>query len=136
MEWNKGILRQKPGPRNSLGLVKFLFPISYSIYFHDTSSKSLFSETKRAFSHGCIRLSEPQKLAEYLLRNEPSWNSAKIVQAMNCGKEKYVTVKEDIRVFIGYFTARVDRQGKMNFRDDIYGHDKKMAERLFSTPRK
>src|SRR5688572_20246129 len=136
MEWNNGMVRQKPGPRNSLGLVKFLFPNSYSIYFHDTPSKSLFSETKRAFSHGCIRLSEPQKLAEYLLRNEPSWNSAKIVQAMNAGKEKYVTIKEDIPVFIGYFTAWVDRQGKMNFRDDIYGHDKKMAERLFSTPRK
>ena len=136
MEWNNGMVRQKPGPRNSLGLVKFLFPNSYSIYFHDTPSKSLFNEPKRAFSHGCIRLSEPQKLAEYLLRNEPSWNSEKIVQAMNAGKEKYVTVKEDIPVFIGYFTAWVDRQGKLNFRDDIYGHDKKMAERLFSTARK
>ena len=136
MEWNNGMVRQKPGPRNSLGLVKFLFPNSYSIYFHDTPSKSLFNESKRAFSHGCIRLSEPQKLAEYLLRNEPSWNSVKIEQAMNAQKEKYVTVKEDILVFIGYFTAWVDRQGKLNFRDDIYGHDKKMAERLFSTARK
>ena len=136
MEWNNGMVRQKPGPRNSLGLVKFLFPNSYSIYFHDTPSKSLFDEPKRAFSHGCIRLSEPQKLAEYLLRNDSSWNSRKIVQAMNAGKERYVTVKEDIPVVIGYFTAWVDRQGKLNFREDIYGHDKKMAERLFSTARK
>ena len=136
MEWNNGAVRQKPGPRNSLGLVKFLFPNSYSIYFHDTPSKSLFDEPKRAFSHGCIRLAEPQKLAEYLLRNDPSWNSEKISKAMHAGKEKYVTIKEDIPVIIGYFTAWVDRQGKLNFRDDIYGHDKKMAERLFSTARK
>jgi len=136
MEWNNGIVRQKPGPRNSLGLVKFLFPNSYSIYLHDTPSKSLFNESKRAFSHGCIRLSEPKKLAEYLLRNDSSWNSQKIVQAMNAHKERYVTVKEDVPVFIGYFTAWVDRQGRLNFRDDIYGHDKKMAERLFSTTRK
>jgi murein L,D-transpeptidase YcbB/YkuD len=107
MEWNNGRVRQKPGPRNSLGLVKFLFPNSYSIYFHDTPSKSLFDEPKRAFSHGCIRLSEPQKLAEYLLRNDSSWNSKKIVQAMNAGKEKYITLNEEIPVFIGYFTAWV-----------------------------
>ena len=136
MEWNNGRVRQKPGPRNSLGLVKFLFPNSYSIYFHDTPSKSLFDEPKRAFSHGCIRLSEPQKLAEYLLRNDSSWNSKKIVQAMNAGKERYVTLSEELPVFIGYFTAWVDRQGKLNFREDVYGHDKKMAERLFSSARK
>ena len=136
MEWNNGMVRQKPGPRNSLGLVKFLFPNSYSIYFHDTPSKSLFNEPKRAFSHGCIRLSEPQKLAEYLLRNDSAWNSAKIVQAMHAQKERYVTLKEDIPVVIGYFTAWVDRRGKLNFREDIYGHDRKMAERLFSTARK
>ena len=136
MEWNNGAVRQKPGPGNSLGLVKFLFPNSYSIYFHDTPSKNLFDEPKRAFSHGCIRLAEPQKLAEYLLRNDPSWNSEKISKAMRAGKERYVTVKEDIPVFIGYFTAWVDRQGKLNFREDIYGHDKKMSERLFSSARK
>ncbi len=132
MEWNNGAVRQKPGPRNSLGLVKFLFPNSYSIYLHDTPSKSLFDEPKRAFSHGCIRLSEPRKLAEYLLRNDPSWDPDKIWKAMNAGKERYVTLKEEIPVFIGYFTAWVDREGKLNFRDDIYGHDKKMAQRLFS----
>ena len=136
MEWNNGAVRQKPGPKNSLGLVKFLFPNSYSIYFHDTPSKSLFDEPKRAFSHGCIRLAEPQKLAEYLLRNDPSWNSEKISKAMHAGKEKYVTVKEDIPVIIGYFTAWVDRQGRLNLREDIYGHDKKMAERLFTAARK
>ncbi len=136
MEWNGGAVRQKPGPRNSLGLVKFLFPNSYNIYLHDTPSKSLFKETKRAFSHGCIRLSEPKRLAEYLLRNDPGWNEASITKAMNSGKEKYVTLKQTIPVFIGYFTAWVDHDGKLNFRDDVYGHDKEMAEHLFATAKK
>jgi murein L,D-transpeptidase YcbB/YkuD len=136
MEWNSGAVRQKPGPRNSLGLVKFLFPNSYNIYLHDTPSKSLFSESTRAFSHGCIRLAEPKRLAEYLLRNDPGWNEASITKAMNSGKEKYVALKQTIPVFIGYFTAWVDRDGKLNFRDDIYGHDKEMAEHLFATAKK
>ena len=136
MEWNGGAVRQKPGPGNSLGLVKFLFPNSYNIYLHDTPSKSLFGESTRAFSHGCIRLAEPKRLAEFLLRNDPAWNEASITRAMNSGKEKYVTLKQTIPVFIGYFTAWVDRDGKLNFRDDIYGHDKEMAEHLFATAKK
>ena len=136
MEWNGDGVRQKPGPSNSLGLVKFLFPNSYNIYLHDTPSKSLFNESKRAFSHGCIRLAEPKRLAEYLLRNDPDWNGSSITKAMNSGKEKYVTLKQTIPVFIGYFTAWVDRDGKLNFRDDIYGHDKEVAEHLFAIAKK
>ena len=136
MEWNNGAVRQKPGSRNSLGLVKFLFPNSYSIYLHDTPSKSLFGESKRAFSHGCIRLSEPQKLAEYILRNDNAWTKEKIKAAMNSGKEMYVTINPTIPVFIGYFTAWVDNNGDLNFRDDIYGHDKKMAAHLFADSKK
>jgi murein L,D-transpeptidase YcbB/YkuD len=131
MEWNGGAVRQKPGPSNSLGLVKFLFPNNYNIYLHDTPSKTLFNEYKRAFSHGCIRVSEPKKLAQFILRNDANWDSTKITKAMNAGKEQYYIIKEPIPVFIGYFTAWVDRGGKLNFRDDIYGHDKKMKERLF-----
>jgi murein L,D-transpeptidase YcbB/YkuD len=131
MEWNNGAVRQLPGPSNSLGLVKFLFPNSYNIYLHDTPAKSLFKENKRAFSHGCIRLGEPKRLAQYLLRNDAAWDSVKISNAMHAGKEKYVTLKETVPVLIGYFTAWVDREGKLNFREDIYGHDKKMRERLF-----
>jgi len=100
---------------------------------HDTPSKSLFNEKKRAFSHGCIRLGEPKKLAMFLLRNDQNWDSTKITKAMNSGKEQYVTLKEPVPVFIGYFTAWVDRNGKLNFRDDVYGHDKKMGDRLFVT---
>lgn len=137
MEWNKGSVRQKPGKTNSLGLVKFLFPNSYNIYLHDTPSKSLFGESQRAFSHGCIRLAEPKKLAEFLLRRDSSWTEQKITAAMNSGKEKYVRLrgKNEIPVFIGYFTSWVDQQGNLNFRQDVYGHDKKMAERLFSQER-
>lgn len=132
MEWNGNSVRQKPGPWNSLGQVKFLFPNEYSIYLHDTPSKSLFKEEKRDFSHGCIRLSEPKRLAQFILRNDANWDSLKIAKAMNAGKEQYYTVKESIPVFIVYFTAWVDREGKLNFRDDVYGHDKKLKGRLFA----
>lgn len=132
MEWygNRKV-RQKPGPKNSLGLVKFLFPNNYNIYLHDTPSKSLFKEDKRAFSHGCIRVSDPEWLADWLLRSDSTWTPVAIAKAMNAGKEKYVTLKQEVPVFIGYFTAWVDREGRLNFRDDIYGHDAKMIKKMF-----
>ena len=125
------IVRQKPGVNNALGKVKFLFPNTYNIYLHDTPSKSLFGETSRAFSHGCIRLGEPAKLAEFLLRNDSSWTKQNMQKAMNLGKEKFVTLSKPVPVFIGYFTAWVDSQGLLNFRDDVYGHDAKLAEKMF-----
>ena len=125
------MIRQRPGGANALGKVKFIFPNSYNIYLHDTPSKSLFNEANRAFSHGCIRVAEPAKLAEYLLRHQPEWTSEKIKDAMSASKEKWVTLKEPLPVFISYFTAWVDSDGLLNFRDDIYGHDKKMAMHLF-----
>ena len=124
------VIRQMPGPKNSLGLVKFLFPNDHNIYFHDTPAKSLFSARKRAFSHGCIRLAEPDKLAKYLLRNDPEWTPAKIDQAMNAGKEKVVNLPAPVPVAITYFTAWVDRNGTLHFREDIYGHDKEDAKRI------
>jgi L,D-transpeptidase YcbB len=132
MEWSGGGVRQKPGPWNALGLVKFLFPNSFGMYMHDTPTKSLFEREKRTFSHGCIRIAEPKKLARYLLRNEPAWDSLKITAAMNAGKEQYVTLKQNLPVFIAYFTAWVDQFGKLNFRNDVYGYDKKMKGHLFS----
>jgi murein L,D-transpeptidase YcbB/YkuD len=134
MEWNGGSVRQKPGPNNSLGLVKFLFPNSHSIYLHDSPAKSLFNEDKRAFSHGCIRLAEPKKLAKYLLRNDPNWDEAKITTAMNKKVEQYVTLKNTIPVFIAYFTAWVDRQGKLNFRNDVYKRDSRLAKLILENP--
>lgn len=130
-KWGNGV-RQIPGPWNSLVQVKFLFPNSYSIYFHDTPAKTLFRESKRDFSHGCIRLAEPKKLAAYLLRNEASWTDDKITAAMKTGKEKYVTLRKEVPVFITYFTAWVDRKGQLNLRDDIYNRDKRLIEMMMS----
>ena len=125
------VIRQKPGGANALGKVKFIFPNSYNIYFHDTPSKSLFNEDNRAFSHGCIRLAEPAKFATYLLRNQPEWTPQKINVAMSASIEKWVTLKKSLPVFITYFTAWVDSEGLLNFRDDVYGHDKNLAKHLF-----
>ena len=125
-------IRQLPGPGNSLGKVKFLFPNSFNIYFHDTPAKSLFSREKRAYSHGCIRLEEPEKMANYLLRNNSEWTASRISEAMNSGEEKYVKLKDPVPVFISYYTAWVDEQGRMNFREDIYDHDQKIKTKMFS----
>lgn len=124
-------IRQRPGAANSLGRVKFVFPNSHSIYFHDTPAKSLFKMERRAFSHGCIRLAEPTKLAEYLLRNQPSWTSAKIRNAMQSGREQPVKMNGSIPVSIVYITAWVDDDGTLNFRDDIYGRDKGTASNKY-----
>ena len=121
------VVRQKPGPSNALGLVKFLFPNSYNIYLHDTPSKSLFNETSRAFSHGCIRIAEPAKFAEFLLKDAEGWDPDKITQAMHAGTERYVTLSNKVPVFISYFTAFIDRDNRMNFRTDIYGLDERLA---------
>ena len=125
------VVRQKPGDKNSLGKVKFLFPNTFNIYFHDTPAKGLFEKDVRAYSHGCIRLSEPVKLADYLLQDDPKWTPEKINEAMNRGQEQYVKLKDPVPVFITYYTAWVDENGQLNFRDDIYGHDKEIAEKMF-----
>lgn len=133
MEWNGKQVRQKPGPKNSLGLVKFLFPNSHNIYLHDSPAKSLFNETTRAFSHGCIRLAEPRKMAIYLLRNYPEWTEARIDKSMNSGQEQYVTLKDPVPVYIAYLTAWVARDGKLNLRDDIYKRDAQLSSMIFKT---
>ncbi len=128
------LIRQRPGPGNSLGRVKFIFPNSYNIYLHDTPSKSLFELEKRAFSHGCIRVGKPAELAAYLLKDSKSWTPEKISQAMRSNKEKWVTLEKPVPVFIFYFTAWVDEEGRLHFREDLYGHDERMAARLFASP--
>jgi murein L,D-transpeptidase YcbB/YkuD len=126
------VIRQRPGPDNSLGLVKFLFPNIYNIYLHDTPSKSLFAEPVRTFSPGCIRISEPVRMAEFLLRKDAAWNPEKIADAMNNGTERYVTLKDKVPIFIAYFTAFVDRSGMINFRKDIYNKDERLARMLLN----
>lgn len=125
-------IRQRPGEGNALGKVKFLFPNSFNIYFHDTPSKSLFSRDKRAFSHGCIRLSDPEGMANYVLRKQSEWTPEKINEAMNAGVEKQVRVKDPIPVIITYYTSWVDEKGRVNFREDIYGHDKRILGKMFT----
>lgn len=132
MEQIGNYIRQKPGPGNALGKVKFIFPNSFNMYFHDTPAKSLFGQDKRAFSHGCVRLSEPQKMAEWLLRNDRDWPKEKIVNAMNQTHETSVKLKETIPVFIIYYTAWVDETGQLNFRDDVYQHDKELTGKMFT----
>ena len=118
------VIRQKPGPENSLGRVKFLFPNEHSIYFHDTPAKNLFDRKNRAFSHGCIRLSQPFELAKYLLKDQPEWPEIAITAAMDSEIETWVTLVQPVAVFIIYYTAWIDQSGNVHFRDDIYGHDK------------
>ena len=129
------VVRQKPGANNSLGLVKFLFPNNYDIYLHDTPNHELFNVSSRSFSHGCIRIAEPKKFAQYLLRSDTAttWKSNVIDSSMHLQKERWVTLQKTIPVFIVYFTAWVDKNGLLNFRKDIYGHDEKMSEKLFVT---
>lgn len=129
------VIRQKPGPKNSLGLVKFLFPNAYNIYFHDTPSKWAFSETNRGMSHGCVRLQSPAKFAKWVLRyNAAKYTTAYIDSMMHINKkETYIKLRKEYRpaVYMVYFTAWVNDDGKLIFRKDIYKHDAAMAAKLF-----
>jgi murein L,D-transpeptidase YcbB/YkuD len=123
-------LRQQPGADNALGLIKFMLPNPYNVYLHSTPAQSLFERTTRAFSHGCVRVSDPVALAEYVLRDDPSWTRDRIVEAMNGTRPMQVNLKQPIRVFIVYGTAIADEQGQVFFLPDIYGHDARLAELL------
>lgn len=124
-------IRQLPGTSNSLGLVKFLFPNPYNIYLHDTPGKHLFAKQNRSLSHGCVRLGDARKMAGYLLRNDASWTTIKIDSAMHQQKEKWVTLKKTMPVFIAYFTSWVDSNGVLQFRKDIYNLDTQLEQLLF-----
>jgi len=130
----RGVLRvrQKPGPDNSLGLVKFMLPNPYNVYLHSTPAKALFGESRRDFSHGCVRVSDPVGLAQYVLRESPDWNRERIVAAMNGTSTLTVPLKHHIRVFIVYGTALATENGSVLFFDDIYGHDRRLEEALDS----
>ena len=130
----KGALRvrQKPGPNNSLGLVKFMFPNPYNVYLHSTPAQALFAESRRDFSHGCVRVSDPVGLAQYVLRDSPEWTHEKILAAMNGTSTVTVNLKNRIRIFIVYGTALVTENGDALFFDDIYGHDQRLEAALNS----
>ncbi|MBF9222294.1 L,D-transpeptidase family protein [Hymenobacter ruricola] len=127
----KYTLRRRPGPDNDLGDVKFIFPNSNDIYLHDTPHDALFSQSARSFSHGCVRVKEPIKLATYLLKNKPGWDQQTILDTIATHREKYISMKEKLPVYLVYFTAWADAAGHPHFRDDIYGHDKALAKEYF-----
>jgi murein L,D-transpeptidase YcbB/YkuD len=125
------MVREKPGPKNSLGLVKFIFPNKLNIYLHSTPAVQLFLRSRRDDSHGCIRLQEPAKLADWVLSDQPKWTPEAIDDAMNTGPDnKTVPLKHSLPVVITYETARVDVDGKVHFFPDIYGYDQRLEQTL------
>jgi len=115
-------LRQDPGPNNSLGRVKFMFPNEFAVYLHDTPHSELFDKEERAFSSGCIRVEDPLQLAELLLEDETDWNRERIDQIIASGKTTSVTFTKPIPVLLSYWTAWV-ANGILQFRRDLYGRD-------------
>ncbi len=123
-------IRQRPGARNALGKVKFMFPNHQSIYLHDTPSHQLFNRSRRDFSHGCIRVEDPARLAEFVLGDNAGWSRGRITKAMNSAKSATVGVATPVAVYIFYLTAWVDESGKVRFYEDIYGHDEVLSRAL------
>lgn len=121
---------QNPGTANALGNIKFIMPNNFSIYLHDTPAEQLFTKEARALSHGCIRLEKPVELAAYLLEDQRGWNKKNIQEAMQAGEPKTVHLKKSYPVNIIYQTAWVDDEGLVNFREDVYDHDKRQLSRL------
>jgi murein L,D-transpeptidase YcbB/YkuD len=116
-------IRQRPGDKNALGKVKFIFPNKDDVYLHDTPSNALFSKSRRDFSHGCVRVQNPEKLAEFALKNQDNWTPETIKIAMNTPKTQRVLLKKPIPVLFFYTTAFFDQNDDLEFYLDIYGHD-------------
>jgi murein L,D-transpeptidase YcbB/YkuD len=132
-------VRQKPGEKNSLGLAKFIFPNAENVYMHGTPAQSLFARARRDFSHGCIRLEDPARLAEWVLRDSPEWTRERIDAAMQGTRPTQVNLKQKLTVFLFYDTAYVDSKGVVYFADDYYGHDAQLEKALghgYPYPRK
>ena len=125
--------RQRPGPDNALGLVKFIFPNHFDIYLHDTPGDRLFFREHRTFSHGCIRIENPVGFAEYVLRDQPEWTTSRITAAMQSRREQAVTLKRKLPVHIGYWTAWVEPDGNVKFTDDPYKLDQRQIQRFHQT---
>lgn len=123
MEIVNGQVRQKPGPDNSLGLVKFMFPNPDDIYLHDTPSKTLFDFEKRTFSHGCINVQKAKELAVAMLQDYPEWTTEKIDKAMAGEKENSFKLSKKVPIFISYFTSLVNENGEVGFFQDVYERD-------------
>ncbi|HXT71471.1 MAG TPA: L,D-transpeptidase family protein [Vicinamibacterales bacterium] len=118
-------LRQRPGPGNALGHIKFLLPNRHNVYLHDTPSHKLFDKNGRALSHGCVRIDEPVKLARYFLADEPEWTEEAITKAMHSGQERGVKLRQPVPVHIVYFTAWAEPDGSVALLKDVYGRDRR-----------
>ena len=130
--YNKGVpfsIQQPPSDDNALGEIKFLFPNSHSIYFHDTPARSLFARSSRAFSHGCVRVENPRVFAETLL----GISDAEVAKRIDSGRSQSAKVKQDIKVHLTYFTAWPDQNGRIVYYDDVYGRDQRMESALSAT---
>ncbi|AWW31568.1 hypothetical protein DN752_16345 [Echinicola strongylocentroti] len=123
------LIRQKPGDDNALGRVKFMFPNTYNIYIHDSPAKALFDKDERAFSHGCIRIADPDGFAEVLLNDKKEWNKDSINNAMQLEKEKQVNLDTKPTVWILYLTAWKSADG-LQLREDVYDSDKELAQKM------
>jgi murein L,D-transpeptidase YcbB/YkuD len=124
------LLRQGPGPTNPLGRVKFMFPNDHAVYLHDTPSRTLFDKGDRAFSSGCIRVEDPLRLAELLLEHQTGWARADIDRAVASGTTRSVTLARPVPVWLVYWTAWADADGRVEFRRDVYGQDAQVLDGL------
>jgi murein L,D-transpeptidase YcbB/YkuD len=124
-------VRQRPGPKNSLGLVKFIFPNDANVYLHGTPARALFARSRRDFSHGCVRVEDPTALALWLLRDQPDWTRERIEAAMDADKPQQVNLTAPVPVTLYYITAAVvPEDGTLHFAEDIYRHDAALERAL------
>lgn len=137
VDWNRVDIRQfsfvqPAGAQNPLGEVKFRFPNRHDVYMHDTTQRALFAQSFRALSHGCIRVQNPRKLAEVLLGEDKGWSENRVSAMFSSGGE--VTLEKPVQVYLTYFTARVDGDGKLRTFSDLYGHDGRLLSALAGRP--
>lgn len=123
-------LRQRPGPNNALGRIKFMFPNKYNVYLHDTPRKDLFAKSERAFSSGCIRIEKPLLLAVALLKDDPTWTLDSLERMVATGKERVVPLPRPVPVHLAYWTAWVELDGQLQYRRDLYGRDRLLDEAM------
>ena len=135
IDWSRNDIRnfdlvQPPGPGNVLGRVKFVFPNTHDVYMHDTTQKFLFNNAVRAESHGCMRVQNPNLLAQVLLKKDKSWSEARVESTFDAGDDNHIALDQKIPVYITYFTLRVNEDGSFSSFNDLYGHDARMAAAL------